>query len=115
MTAPQAARRLGTALLACHAALAAAVAAAAVTLPGAGPARLLALLAGLVPLAAMTPGLLRGRRNAYVYGALILVLYVGFAATEVVASASRSSPAALVMLLALAELALLLTLARIRP
>lgn len=106
------ARRLRAAALVCHAGLAASVAAATLTLPFAPGVRGLTLAAALVPLLIAGYGLALARRKAYVSGALLLVVYVGIAATEVVASATRASFATLALFLALVELALLLALTR---
>lgn len=103
-----------TAVLACHAALAAAAASAALTLRAGLGARALVLGVGLLVLAAAAFGFVTGRRNGLAYGALVIVLGIGVAATEVVASADRWSFAALVMLIGLVELGLVLAWIRWR-
>lgn len=101
--------------LVCHVALAAAVGAAAIALPTAPLARGLVLAVGWLALGLVTPGLLRRGRNGLVYAALVLVVTIGIAAAETVASGERLSFAALAMLLGLVELALLLALSRAPP
>jgi uncharacterized membrane protein len=105
------ARSLDHAAVGAHAALLALVAAAAATstLPPGG--RLAAAAAATAPLVLAFPGLRRGSRRARQWVALLLVLYIGAAIVEVVASSRRALPA-LVLLAALVELALLVALSR---
>jgi uncharacterized membrane protein len=66
------------------------------------------------PLALAIPGLLHRRRNTYQRLAVVLVLYAGAASVEVIATSGAGYAAALSLLAALTELALLLMLIR-RP
>jgi Predicted membrane protein (DUF2069) len=67
-------------------------------------------LVALLPLAASLPGLMAARRSSMRWLALALVFYAGLGAVEVIA---RTHPAAVAVLLcALIELALVLSLTR---
>lgn len=101
------ARRLRSAVLGCHVGLAAAVAGTALTLPASPAARAVLLAAGLAVLAWTGHGIAARRRNSLTYCALVLVLVIGAATAEVVASAERASFATLALVVALVELGLL--------
>jgi len=60
-------------------------------------------------------GLIRERINTYRWLSLVLVIYIGAGSTEVVASQRTSAAAVVVMLAALAELGVLVTMIRNAP
>jgi uncharacterized membrane protein len=102
---------LAIAVLACHAALAAAIA-TLVFRAGSTPASgaVLALLA-ITPLLATCGGLCRPSRTRP-WAAFLLVIYVGAASVEVVASSGGARLASAAFLVATLELGLLLALIR---
>jgi uncharacterized membrane protein len=104
--------RYRIAVLVCHALLAAGIALgmASSTLPIG--ARLGLATVALLPLIAAIPGLARSSRYTYQWVTVALVIYIGMAAVEVVASLARSLPATIVLFAALIELFLLLGLIR---
>ncbi len=104
--------RLLLAAWTCHAVLIAAVVAGLLgaSLPAAGG--LVAAAAAALPLLLAVPGLYRARRYTFQWLALALVVYAGAAIVEVVASLGRSLAAAVVLLAALLEIALLYMLNR---
>ena len=102
--------RLAAAL---HVALGIAFAVMVVSLDLDAPLRALIAVIALAPAAFTLPGLMAGRPEALRWLAVLLVLYAGLGAVEVVA---RGHPAAAgVLLFALIELALVLSLTRLPP
>ena len=96
----------------CHAVLIAAVAALMLRAIDASPAREIALAAALLPLLLTLRGALGSRPRAAQWLSVLLVVYAGGAAVEVVASLGRAWPASIALLAALSELAVLLSLIR---
>lgn len=97
----------------CHAVLLVAVVSGTLSVSGGAGVRAALTVAGAAPLLLAVPGLLRGKRYTFQWLALALVVYSGFAMVEVVVSLGRSLPAAVVLLAALMELALLYSLNRL--
>jgi uncharacterized membrane protein len=69
----------------------------------------------IAPLLFAIRGLIRERIDTYRWLSLVLVIYIGAGSTEVVASQRTSTAAVVVMLAALAELGVLLTMIRNAP
>lgn len=69
----------------------------------------------IAPLLFAIRGLIRERIDTYRWLSLVLVIYIGAGSTEVVASQRTSAAAVVVMLAALAELGVLLTMIRNAP
>lgn len=113
MTADSAERRLRALVLLCHAGLTAAAAGAALTLPASVVVRALVLAVALGALGLTARALAARRPTSRTYAALVLVLCIGAATAEVVASADRASFATLVLVLGLVELGGLVLLARV--
>jgi len=102
-------------LLTLHALLIAATGLAILEQVDAVLTRLLALAVCLLPLALALPGLAAGRHRTRQWLALLLVVYIGAAAVEVVATLGSARACAAVLLIALLELALLFALSRRPP
>jgi uncharacterized membrane protein len=69
----------------------------------------------ITPLLFATRGLVREQIDTYRWLSLVLVIYIGAGSTEVVASQRTSVAAVVVMLAALAELSVLVTMIRNAP
>jgi uncharacterized membrane protein len=78
------------------------------------PWNLVVVAGAALPLIALLPGLIAQRRHTQQWLAIVLVIYVTAAVAEVAASGATLLPSA-VLLAALIELALLLTLLRKHP
>lgn len=102
---------LRTSVLACHVLLAAALA-ASIIVPALSWARLGLASAVTLPLLLTLRGLVLNRRATQQLVSVLLVLYVGGTAVEVVAHSGASSLANVALLAAALDLALLLVLIR---
>ena len=69
----------------------------------------------IAPLLFAIRGLIRDQVDTYRWLSLVLVIYIGAGSTEVVASQRASAAAVVVMLAALAELSVLVTMIRNAP
>ena len=99
--------------LAAHLALAVAVFLTLDTFLLALPYRLVLAVLALLPLAMSLDGLIKRRRPGLQWLAVALVIYVGFGTVEVIANTHPAAVA--VLLLALLELALILSLTSVKP
>lgn len=95
-----------------HAVLAAAAVLTVVTADIGAAARAVIAAVAALPLLAAIPGLRRRERRTYQWLTVVLVLYVGAAAVEVVATLGASVFGGVVLFAALVELVLLLRLIR---
>jgi uncharacterized membrane protein len=73
------------------------------------------IVAPIAPLLLAARGLYQDDGRTYQWLGLVLILYVGIGSVEVVASQRASTSAAVVMLTALAEIAVLMSLIRNAP
>jgi uncharacterized membrane protein len=101
--------------LAAHTTLAATLAWLTLTAGTSAMTRAVMCVAAVVPLVATLPGLAGGRRTVERWLALLLVVYVGAATVEVVATSGRAALASIALLAAVAELGLVLALIRRSP
>ena len=99
-------------VLSCHGALLLGVGGLVWNALHASPARELTLGAAVLPLLVTVPGLVNGRRSSEQWLTLLLVVYAGAAAVEVVANAGAAFFGSLALLASLCDLGLLLAIIR---
>jgi uncharacterized membrane protein len=112
MTQSQSRQLLRALLGICHVVLISAAATCALALAQAWP--IVAVLA-IVPLLFAAKGLYLDSGRTYQWLSLVLVLYIGIGSVEVIASQRETTSAIAVMMAALAELLLLMSLIRNAP
>ncbi|MFL2547377.1 MAG: DUF2069 domain-containing protein [Candidatus Rariloculaceae bacterium] len=115
MTPDQSRRLLRTLVGICHLLLIIAAATWALSLQQSLPIIAVASAAAVVPLALGIRGLYLDKADTYRWLGLVLVLYIGFGSVEVITSQRESLSAVVMMMAALAEVLLLMSLIRNAP